>query len=133
MFSNFMLSIFQAFSLDSPLLEIFSMAVLDVIESDIMMDMKREYLGFSDPVTSSHLDQALPQSLDVQSFIGLFVFMGVVIIAAIVSSEVAIMRRKSKINVEKKQKEAEDKIVVENFLIFMTVAAIIASDIFHYA
>ncbi|GJR85133.1 extracellular solute-binding protein 3 [Tanacetum coccineum] len=115
-----------AFPNESPILQPFSMAVLNVTESEIVMQMKKKYLGFSDLSTHSEPNQAHPQSLDVQSFTGLFVFMGIVIIAAIVSSEIAIMQKK-KINVEKKQKE-EDTILVENFLIFTTVAAIIASD-----
>lgn len=119
--------ILQAFPIESPILQPFSGAILNLIESDIMMEMKKKYLGLSNPGTFSEPNQARPQSLGVQSFTGLFVFMGIVIIAAIVSSEIAIMRRKNKINVEKKQKE-EDTALVENFLIFMTVAAIIASD-----
>ncbi|GJR85134.1 extracellular solute-binding protein 3 [Tanacetum coccineum] len=117
----------DAFPNESPILQPFSMAVLNVTESDIVMEMKKKYLGLSDLSTHSEPNQAHPQSLDVQSFTGLFVFMGIVIIAAIVSSEIAIMQRKNKINVEKKQKE-EDTILVENFLIFMTVAAVISSD-----
>ncbi|GJR85135.1 hypothetical protein Tco_0209146 [Tanacetum coccineum] len=65
--------------------------------------MKKKYLGLHDPVISQP-NQAHPQSLDVQSFTGIFVFMGIVIIAAIISSEIAIRQRKNKIHVEKKKK-----------------------------
>ncbi|PWA61435.1 Extracellular solute-binding protein, family 3 [Artemisia annua] len=78
-------------------------AVLNVTESDTMTEMKKKYLGLSDPVISQP-DQAHPQSLDVQSFTGLFVFMGIVITAAITTSEIAIRQRKNKIHVEKKKK-----------------------------
>ncbi|GKC62131.1 extracellular solute-binding protein 3 [Tanacetum coccineum] len=91
------------FPLGSPILQIFSRAVLNVTESDIMTEMKKKYLGLHDPVISQP-NQAHPQSLDVQSFTGIFVFMGIVIIAAIISSEIAIRQRKNKIHVEKKKK-----------------------------
>lgn len=78
--------IFQAFPLGSPLLQIFSRAVINVTESEIMMEMKKRYLGFSSPDVSQP-NQVLPQKLGVKSFIGFFIFMGIVIIAAVISSE----------------------------------------------
>ncbi|PWA48632.1 Extracellular solute-binding protein, family 3 [Artemisia annua] len=93
-----------AFSLESEILQNFSRAVLNVTESDIMTEMKKKYLGYKLLNVISQPDQAHPQSLDVQSFTGLFVFMGIVITAAITSSEIAIRQRKNKIHVEKKKK-----------------------------
>ncbi|KAI3701662.1 hypothetical protein L6452_26901 [Arctium lappa] len=83
-----------AFPRRSPLLQIFSRAVINVTEGEIMMEMKKKYLGFSTP---EQPNQALPQSLDVESFIGLFIFVGSVTIAAIISSEISITRRNNKI------------------------------------
>ncbi|KAI3709158.1 hypothetical protein L2E82_38917 [Cichorium intybus] len=85
-----------AFPRGSALLQDISRAVINVTESKFMMDMKKKYLGFSTD-DKSQPNQARPQSLDVQSFIGLFIFMGTVIIAAIVSSEISIMRRNRKV------------------------------------
>ncbi|XP_023731800.1 glutamate receptor 3.1 isoform X1 [Lactuca sativa] len=85
-----------AFPRGSPLLQDFSRGVINVTESETMMKMKEKYLGFS-PADKSQPNQAPPQSLDVQSFIGLFIFMGIVIIAAIVTSEISIMRRNKKV------------------------------------
>ncbi|GKC75796.1 hypothetical protein Tco_1126570, partial [Tanacetum coccineum] len=66
-----------AFAIGSPLLQPFSRAVINVTESETMMDMKKKYLGFSTR-NKPQPNQPLPQSLDVQSFIGLFIFMGIV-------------------------------------------------------
>ncbi|GJV61880.1 extracellular solute-binding protein 3 [Tanacetum coccineum] len=66
-----------AFASGSPLLQPFSRAVINVTESETMMDMKKKYLGFSTH-NKPQPNQPLPQSLDVQSFIGLFIFMGIV-------------------------------------------------------
>ena len=55
-----------------------------------------KYLGFS-TADKSQPSQPLPQSLDVQSFIGLFVFMASVTIAAIISSEISLMRGNKKV------------------------------------
>ncbi|GKD78712.1 extracellular solute-binding protein 3, partial [Tanacetum coccineum] len=86
-----------AFAIDSPLLQTFSRAVINVAESKIMMDMKTKYLGFSN---KPQPNQPLPQSLDVQSFIGLFIFMGIVTLGAIASSEHSLLRGQSKVVAE---------------------------------
>ncbi|KAI3827591.1 hypothetical protein L1987_01669 [Smallanthus sonchifolius] len=85
-----------AFPRESPLVQFFSRAVVNVTESDIMMQMKKKYLGFGVP-DGLQPDQALPQSLDVHSFIGLFIFTGLLTIAAIISSEISIRRGNNKI------------------------------------
>lgn len=54
-----------------------------------MMEMKKKYLGFKLP---EHNDQALPQSLDVQSFLGLFILIGTLTIVAIIWSEISLRR-----------------------------------------
>lgn len=87
----------QAFPRGSLLLQDFSRAVINVTESEIMMEMKKKYLGFSTNDTSQP-NQTPPQSLDVQSFIGLFIFMGTIIVGAIITSEVSIMRRNKKVH-----------------------------------
>lgn len=74
----------------------FSRAVIYVTESEIMMDMMKKYLGFSTP-DKVQPNQALPQSLDVQSFIGLFVIMGIVTLAAIVFSEISLTCKNRKV------------------------------------
>ncbi|XP_023731803.1 glutamate receptor 3.1 [Lactuca sativa] len=86
-----------AFPRGSLLLQDFSRAVINVTESEIMMEMKKKYLGFSTNDTSQP-NQTPPQSLDVQSFIGLFIFMGTIIVGAIITSEVSIMRRNKKVH-----------------------------------
>ena len=86
----------EAFPRGSPLLQDFSRAVINVTESEVMMEMKRNYLGFS---TSDHKKQhiqALPQSLDVEISIVLFVLMEIITIVAIISSEISLMRRNNK-------------------------------------
>ncbi|GJY06900.1 extracellular solute-binding protein 3 [Tanacetum coccineum] len=85
-----------AFPPGSSLFPIFSMAVINVTESDTMMDMKKKYLGFSPP-DNSQPNQPLPQSLDVQSFIGLFIFIGTVAMAAIILSEISLRRENKKV------------------------------------
>ncbi|XP_024964403.1 glutamate receptor 3.1-like [Cynara cardunculus var. scolymus] len=85
-----------AFPRGSPLLQNFSRAVINVTESELMMEMKTKYLGFS-TLDKSQQNQALPQSLDVQSFIGLFIFMGSVTIVAVIWSEISLRRRNNKI------------------------------------
>ncbi|KAI3725110.1 hypothetical protein L1987_64885 [Smallanthus sonchifolius] len=85
-----------AFARGSPLLQNFSRAVINVTESDIMMEMKKKYLGFRVP-DGSQSNQAPPQSLDVQSFIGLFIFIGTLTIAAIICSEISLRHVNSKI------------------------------------
>ena len=79
----------QAFAIGSPLLQTFSRAVINVTESETMIEMKKKYLGFS-TLNKPQPNQPLPQSLDVQSFIGLFIFMGIVTLGAIVSSELSL-------------------------------------------
>ena len=61
-----------------------------------MMKMKEKYLGFKPP-DNSQPNQPLPQSLDVQSFIGLFIFIGSVAIAAIILSEISLRRENKKV------------------------------------
>ncbi|KAJ0752246.1 putative solute-binding protein family 3/ domain of MltF [Helianthus annuus] len=85
-----------AFPLDSPLVKDFSRAVVNVTESEIMMIMKEKYFGFDVP-NGSQSKQALPQSLDIHSFIGLFIFTGILTIVAIILSESSIRRTKNKI------------------------------------
>ncbi|XP_071729652.1 glutamate receptor 2.8-like [Rutidosis leptorrhynchoides] len=80
----------------SPFLPIFTRAVINVTESDVMMNMKKKYLGFRAP-DESQPNQALPQSLDIQSFIGLFILMGTGAIAAIICSEISIRQANKKI------------------------------------
>ncbi|XP_071726888.1 glutamate receptor 2.8-like [Rutidosis leptorrhynchoides] len=87
-----------AFPRGSPFLPSFTRAVISVTESDVMMDMKKKYLGFHAP-DESQPNQDLPQSLDIQSFIGLFIFMGSVAIAAVVCSEISIRRANKKVHV----------------------------------
>ncbi|XP_071729651.1 glutamate receptor 2.8-like [Rutidosis leptorrhynchoides] len=81
---------------ESPFLSIFTRAVINVTEGDVMMDMMKKYLGFRAP-NESLTDQTLPQSLDIQSFIGLFIFMGTTAIAAIICSEISLWRANKKI------------------------------------
>ncbi|PWA57978.1 Extracellular solute-binding protein, family 3 [Artemisia annua] len=85
-----------AFPPGSSLFPIFSRAVINVTESDTMMKMKEKYLGFHPP-DNSQPNQPLPQSLDVQSFIGLFIFIGTVAIAAIILSEISLRRENKKV------------------------------------
>ncbi|KAJ0710348.1 putative solute-binding protein family 3/ domain of MltF [Helianthus annuus] len=72
----------------SPLLQDFSMAVINVTESDTMMKMKEKYLGFRIP-DGSQPTEALPQSLDIQSFFALFMLIGTLTIVAIIYSEIS--------------------------------------------
>ncbi|KAL8209421.1 hypothetical protein R6Q57_006153 [Mikania cordata] len=88
-----------AFGRGSPLLEHFSKAVLEVTESDIMMEMKKVYLGFRVP-DGSQPNEPLPQSLDVQSFIGLFVFVVTLAVVAIIHSEISIRRTNNNQSIE---------------------------------
>ncbi|KAI3754588.1 hypothetical protein L1987_54375 [Smallanthus sonchifolius] len=93
-----------ALPIGSELLEFFSRAVINVTESEIMTEMKRKYLGFA-TTDISQPNQALPQSIDVQCFIGLFILMGVVTLTAITVSEISFMRRNNKIGIEEELKE----------------------------
>lgn len=95
MISSYIRLIYQAFSRGSPLVQNFSRAVINVTESDIMMDMKKKYLGFRVP-DGSQPNQALPQSLDVKSFFGLFIFIGTLTIAAVICSEITLRRLNNK-------------------------------------
>ena len=95
----------QAFAIGSPLLQTFSRAVINVTESETMMEMKQKYLGFSTR-NKPQPNQPLPQSLDVQSFIVLFIFMGIVTLGAIVSSELSLLRGHSKV-VDEEEEEIE--------------------------
>ncbi|KAI3701660.1 hypothetical protein L6452_26899 [Arctium lappa] len=84
-----------AFPRGSPLVDDFSRAIIKITESKIMMEMIEKYdLGTAD---KSQPNQPHPQSLDVQSFICLFIFMGSVTIAAIIWSEISIMHGNNKI------------------------------------
>ncbi|KAL4564254.1 hypothetical protein LXL04_028312 [Taraxacum kok-saghyz] len=85
-----------AFPHKSPLLQDFSRAVINVTEGKIMTQMKQKYLGIY-TTDKTQPNQAQPQSLGVQSFTGLFVLMGTVIIAAIISSEISLMRENRKV------------------------------------
>ncbi|KAI3701659.1 hypothetical protein L6452_26898 [Arctium lappa] len=85
-----------AFPHGSPLVDDFSRAVINVTENEVMMKMMEKYLGFS-TVDKSQANQPLPQSLDVQSFIGLFIFIGGVTIAAIIFSEISFLCGNNKI------------------------------------
>ncbi|KAJ0599351.1 putative solute-binding protein family 3/ domain of MltF [Helianthus annuus] len=94
-----------ALPIGSALLEDFSRAVINVTESEFMEAMKTKYLGLPIPSKSkSNRAQApLPQSLDVKCFIGLFTFMGIVTIAAIILSEVSLRRRGNKVGIEEEE------------------------------
>ncbi|KAI3701658.1 hypothetical protein L6452_26897 [Arctium lappa] len=85
-----------AFPRPSLLVDDFSRAVMNIIENKIMLELMERYLGFS-TADKSESNQPLPQSLDVQSFIGLFIFMAGVTIAAVISSEISLMRGNKKI------------------------------------
>nr|XP_043627700.1 glutamate receptor 2.8-like [Erigeron canadensis] len=93
-----------AFAHRSPLLQIFSEAVINVTESETMMEMKRRYLGIS-ALDKSQPNRALPQSLDVQSFIGLFIFMGIVMIGSIIASEISLFERNNKVQDQDEEEE----------------------------
>ncbi|PWA46654.1 Extracellular solute-binding protein, family 3 [Artemisia annua] len=95
-----------AFAIGSPLLQTFSRAVINVTESETMMEMKKKYLGFSTH-NKPQPNQPLPQSLDVQSFIVLFIFMGIVTLGAIVSSELSLLRGHSKVVDEEEEIEKQ--------------------------
>lgn len=77
-----------------------------------MMDMKKKYLGFSAP-DKSQPNRTLPQSLDVQSFLGFFILMGIVTIAAIISSEIYLLHGKSKVGIEKEELKEQDTTLEE--------------------
>ncbi|XP_071729654.1 glutamate receptor 2.5-like [Rutidosis leptorrhynchoides] len=85
-----------AFPLGSPMLQNFTRAVINVTESDVLMEMKKKYLGFHAP-DESQPNQTLPKSLDIQSFIGLFILMGTASIAAIMCSEISLRRANKKV------------------------------------
>nr|GEW58164.1 extracellular solute-binding protein, family 3 [Tanacetum cinerariifolium] len=72
-----------------------------------MMDMKRKYLGIS-AFDKSQPNRTLPQSLDVQSFLGFFIFMGIVTIAAIISSEIFLLYGNNKVGIEKEELKEHD-------------------------
>ena len=75
-------------------------------ESETMMDMKKKYLGFS-TLDKPQPNQPLPQSLDVQSFIALFIFLGIVTLGASVSSELSLLRGHSKVVAEEEELEKQ--------------------------
>ncbi|KAK9076792.1 hypothetical protein SSX86_005126 [Deinandra increscens subsp. villosa] len=95
-----------ALPIGSELLEPFSRSVINVVESDIMTDMKRKYLGLSTPYKPQP-NQALPKNLDVQSFIGLFIFMAIVCIAAIILSEILLRRKNTKVGIEEDEEPVD--------------------------
>ncbi|GJZ76945.1 hypothetical protein Tco_0641617 [Tanacetum coccineum] len=72
-----------------------------------MMDIKRKYLGFS-ASDKSQPNRTLPQSLDVQSFLGFFIFMGIVTIAAIISSEIFLLHGNNKVGIEREERIEQD-------------------------
>nr|XP_043627328.1 glutamate receptor 2.8-like [Erigeron canadensis] len=96
-----------AFARGSPLLQIFSEAVINVTESETVMEMKRKYLGLS-ALDKSQPNRALPQSLDVQSFIGLFIFMGIVMIGSIIASEIFLLERNNKVQDQDDEEEGRE-------------------------
>ncbi|GKD49372.1 hypothetical protein Tco_1278348 [Tanacetum coccineum] len=111
-FPDFICLISKAFPRGSPLLQDFSRAVINVTESEVMMEMKRNYLGFSTADHKKQHTQALPQSLDVKSFIGLFVLMAIIIIVAIISSEFSLMRRNNKLGTTVEEELEEQQVII---------------------
>ncbi|KAD4179869.1 hypothetical protein R6Q59_023282 [Mikania micrantha] len=94
-----------ALPIGSRLLEIFSKAVINVTQSEIITNMKYDYLKISPASIKQQLHQAHPQSLDVQSFTGLLIFMAIVTISAIIISEFSLRRRDAKVGIEEECKE----------------------------
>ncbi|KAD4179870.1 hypothetical protein E3N88_28461 [Mikania micrantha] len=94
-----------ALPIGSELLEIFSRAVINITQSEIMTRMKTDYLKIYPADIKQQLNQAHPQSLDVQSFIGLLIFMAIVTISAIIISEFSLRRRDTKVGIEEECKE----------------------------
>ncbi|XP_071726885.1 glutamate receptor 3.1-like [Rutidosis leptorrhynchoides] len=92
-----------AFPLNTPYLEMFSRAVINVTESVNMIRMKTKYLGFS-MHDQTQSNQAPPQSLGVTSFIGLFTLMAIVTIFAVVVSEILLRDGNDKVGVGQKEK-----------------------------
>nr|XP_043629784.1 glutamate receptor 2.8-like [Erigeron canadensis] len=93
-----------AFARGSPLLQKFSEAVINVIESKIMLDLKKIYLGLS-TLDKSQPNRALPQSLDIESFIGLYIFMVIVMIVAIIASEISLCIKDNKVHDQDDEEE----------------------------
>lgn len=98
-----------------------------------MMEMKKRYLGFSSPDVSQP-NQVLPQKLGVKSFIGFFIFMGIVIIAAVISSEISLIRKKEeKENCRWSQSSKGTRYTIGHIFChihdYRPIAAIISSDI----
>ncbi|KAD4179872.1 hypothetical protein E3N88_28463 [Mikania micrantha] len=94
-----------ALPIGSKLLEIFSKAVINITQTEIMTKMKYDYLKISPTSIKQQLHQAHPQSLDVQSFTGLLIFMAIVTISVIIISEFSLIRRDNKIGIEEECKE----------------------------
>ncbi|KAD4179868.1 hypothetical protein E3N88_28459 [Mikania micrantha] len=94
-----------ALPIGSELLEVFSRAVISITQSEIMTKLKSNYLGISAPSIKQELNQAHPQSLDVECFIELFIFMAIVTISAIIISEFSLRRRDTKVGIEEECKE----------------------------
>ncbi|KAK1420910.1 hypothetical protein QVD17_22875 [Tagetes erecta] len=85
-----------AFTRGSLLLQEFSRAVVKVTESPDMTDMKKYYFGTEIPAPSQP-DDSFPQSLDVHSFLLLFIFMVLATITAVIFSEITLMRAPARI------------------------------------
>ncbi|KAL8265165.1 hypothetical protein R6Q59_023295 [Mikania micrantha] len=94
-----------ALPIGSDLLESFSRAVINITQSEIMTKMKTDYLKIFPARIKQQLNQAHPQSLDVQSFIGLLIFMAIVTISAIIISEFSLIRRDTKVGIEEECNE----------------------------
>ncbi|XP_076932182.1 glutamate receptor 3.6-like [Bidens hawaiensis] len=93
-----------ALPIGSELLESFSRAVIETSESEFMTDMKSKYLGI--PTTYTYKpNQPHPQSLGVKCFVGLFIFMGIVTIAAIIFSEISLRHIDTKIRIDEEEEE----------------------------
>ncbi|KAL8222995.1 hypothetical protein R6Q57_020394 [Mikania cordata] len=94
-----------ALPIGSDLLGNFSKAVISITQSEIMTKMKTDYLKIFPARITQQLNQAHPQSLDVQSFIGLLTFMAIVTISAIIISEFSLIHRDTKVGIEEECKE----------------------------
>ncbi|KVI01357.1 Extracellular solute-binding protein, family 3 [Cynara cardunculus var. scolymus] len=84
-----------AFPHGSRLVDDFSRAIINVTENDLVMKLMEKYLGIY-TAYKSEPNQPLPKSLGVQSFLGLFIFIGSVTLAAIILSEISLWSRNNK-------------------------------------
>ncbi|KAK9055210.1 hypothetical protein SSX86_026292 [Deinandra increscens subsp. villosa] len=81
-----------AFRRGSSLHQDFSNAVVKVTESRDMAHMKKKYKFKTPVITTDAADLSVPQSLDVHSFLFLFLFMGFSTVIAIIISEISLRR-----------------------------------------